>query len=540
MLITADSFSRYGPIGAHVGNTTVSLLPALLTNFDSYLGAYNGVVATLLNVGVISGLSGIGKGLQFYGLNGGGNTTQYLYKNLPSNYSRLIGGVRISSSLIGNGGISFTDNNVEQCFLQVTYATGTIQLLRGSGGVVIATSSYTLTANKVYYLEWDLTFSTSGVYNVWITDPSTYITTPVLSSSGNLRNGSANSYANGYRLQCNNPNNTFTNFIHVAFDDFYLMDTTTSSNNAVMLTNPMVSGDAAVGDSSITFPNNSNILGQQTSVATTIQTGGSPWAITGGTDAPGANKLFLRKYTPSSNCVINSVSCVPMATSAGANLKAVIYSDTSGIPSLLLSSGTQVTGTTISTTLTGLLTSPQTLVAGTAYWIGFITDTSVILGENDTGTTGVVASNTYTSDAPGTAPGMTSGRPNWILWGNCTNSDANWVSVSNIPAAGDLSNLSSALPNQEDQYTFAPLPVTPLTVAGVAVSLIGKTSNTNPRTMDVRIVSSGTEVAGAFSGLSLPTSYGTKTSTYAVDPATGIAWTQGGLNSMTAGMKIVS
>ena len=153
-------------------------------------------------------------------------------------------------------------------------------------------------------------------------------------------------------------------------DDLYLFDTTTSFNNAVLNTNPRIETQFPVSDSTVQFSFGAAILG-------------NAYSITSNTNAPGANELFLRSFTPGVNCTIASVSCVPEATSAAANFEAVIYSDSGGAPHSLLSGGSQVTGTTLGTTLTGPLTTPQSLTAGTPYWLGFITDTSVVLAEVD-------------------------------------------------------------------------------------------------------------------------------------------------------------
>jgi len=74
---------------------------------------------------------------------------------------------------------------------------------------------------------------------------------------------------------------------------------------------------------------------------------------------------------------------VSSATSGTAKFKAVVYADSAGAPGSLLSSGTEVVGCTSGSTLTGALITPQSLTAGTPCWIGFITDTSVVLQQAD-------------------------------------------------------------------------------------------------------------------------------------------------------------
>ncbi len=134
----------------------------------------------------------------------------------------------------------------------------------------------------------------------------------------------------------------------------------------------------------------------------------------------------------------------PGATSETAKFKAVAYADSTGAPGSLLSSGTEVVGCTSGSTLTGALVTPQSLTAGTPCWIGFITDTSVILQQADSGTSGYKASNTYASGAPGTAPAMTGGQASWLLYGNVSGiTGHNWLELDNNPALGDLSSVYS-------------------------------------------------------------------------------------------------
>lgn len=120
--------------------------------------------------------------------------------------------------------------------------------------------------------------------------------------------------------------------------------------------------------------------------------------------------------------------------------------------------------------MTGALITPQSLTAGTPCWIGFITDTSVVLQQADAGTAGSKASNTYTSGAPGTTPAMTGGQASWLLYGNVSGITAhNWLELANNPALGDLSYVYSDAVNDEDLFTFDALSVNPDAIYTVAV-----------------------------------------------------------------------
>ena len=120
-----------------------------------------------------------------------------------------------------------------------------------------------------------------------------------------------------------------------------------------------------------------------------------------------------------------------------------------------LASGTEVVGCTSGSTLTGGLITPQALIAGSPYRIGFIIDTSVVLQQADAGIAGFKANNTYTSGPPGTATAMTGGQVSGLLYGNVSGITAHtWLELVNNPALGDLSLVYSDTMNDEDLFTF--------------------------------------------------------------------------------------
>jgi len=214
------------------------------------------------------------------------------------------------------------------------------------------------------------------------------------------------------------------------------------------------------------------------------------------------------------------------------------------LPNSLLSSGGQVTGATSGTTLTLALTTPQTLSAGTAYWLGYITDTSVVLQEVDATTTGYKASNTYGSGAPGTAPTMTSGQASWVIYGNLTGVAVNFYEEA-IPsnqnqAVGDLSYVFDSSSGHEDLYNFPALSVTPSAIYAVAVKGYCKRSDSGSRTVSLRMKSGATDSGGTATGQSPGTTYGWLDSFFETDPNTSAAWTPSNLNAALSGFKIDS
>jgi hypothetical protein len=493
-LLFMDGFDKYGPPGQNLP-TVASLLTA-----GEWTTALSGTPS------IVAGLSAIGNALNL------GSFTA-LNKTLTTS-PRQIGGVRFRGDLATACFMSPLDGGTQQCTVRINQSTGTISVCNGgSSGTVLATSSTSVSVNSIHYLEWDITIGAAANYQVWLDGVS------ILSGTGNTK-ATANNSANGIQFGLNS-SGTFI------IDDFYLFDSTGSTNNAVLLSNPIVETAFPTGDAQTQWSNGATVIGQDNNLTNT-------------TDAPGANFLFLRAFTPAVNMTLNSVSCVPGASSSAAKLKAVLYAAaTTG--SARIAAGTEVVGTISGATLTAPFASGQALTAGTTYAIGFITDTSVALRQVDNiGTTGVKAANTYASGAPATLPTMTTGQPNWQLWGNCTGSAVNWPSLTNNPAIDDLSYAFSSTVNQEDHYSFPALSNTPAAVYAVAYKARAKRSDSGTRTADIRCVSGGANSAGTASGFAPPTTFSWLDTLFEVDPNTGVAWSGSGVNSAVAGPKIAS
>jgi hypothetical protein len=104
-----------------------------------------------------------------------------LTKTLPNDYSRLIGGVRIQSfGLMSNGGIVFLDDSSYQCSITLDAVTGLVSFRNGNiTGNSIETSVVNVSAGVTYFLEWDITFGNSALYEIWLDGVS------ILSGNGN-------------------------------------------------------------------------------------------------------------------------------------------------------------------------------------------------------------------------------------------------------------------------------------------------------------------------------------------------------------------
>jgi hypothetical protein len=496
-LLLIEGFDKYGP-----ANSNGTIVNALLTagEWTTATGSGNSIVAPL---------SVTGGALQ---LNA---TSCAVTKTLATNYARLIGGLRFSGNLGAQVIVmQFRDVANLQCTITLE-TTGVINLRSSNQNGTVLAGGGAVTANSTHYLEWDITFSATGAYQVWLDGVSLF------SGTGNTRGGTANNYANSI--------SAFVTTGILTLDDLYMFDTTGTTNNAVLLTSPRVETTFPTSDSAVQFAFGAGILGSNAARVTT-------------TNAPAAASLVLRRFTPAVAGTLASVTIMPGATSAPANYRGVVYADSGGTaPGTLMSSGTQVTGVTSGTAATLPLTTPQSLSAGTQYWIGFINDTSVTLQQSDGGTLGYRAANTYASGAPGTAPAMTSGQASWLLWGNLTGiSGANYNEVNQQPPPGALSYVFDATVNHEDLYNFAALSTSPAFVYAVAVKGYIQKSDAGAKTISLRTKSSATDSGGSLTGQAPGTTYGWMTSTFATDPNGSIPWTGANLNAATSGFKVDS
>lgn len=494
--IFIDGFDKYGPVG-QTNPTVVNLFTA--GEWTSVTGTDGGYIA------VVPPLSYNGTSLQLVQISVSATT---VLKTLQTSYSRFIGGFRFSSTLVQAGGFAATHNGSNIWSVEVAPTTGIVSLVAGettlgSGGAI--------SQNSVHYLEFDVTIGASSPYQIWLDGVS------LISGTGNTGSSSAN----GFNFYVYGIGGTFT------VDDFYLFDETTSFNNAVLLTSPRIETQYPNGDSQKEFTNQASLLGYINS-------------STSNTSAPGANKLFLRQFAPEANMTLNSVSCVPQSTNSLANFTSVLYSNNSGAPNDLLATGIQVTGCFSGQALTSNLGTPYSLTASTSYWIGFITDTSINLAEVDTSLTGQVASNTYIDGPPATAPSMTANQNSWQIWGNCTGSTVNWVSVNVEPSPGDYSYVSSETVDDEDLYEFPPISITPTAIYTMVVKGNVRVDYTGHRSANLQTKSGGTDSSGSNSGQVPPTTYEWIDSAFDTDPNTGVAWTESGLNAAVSGVSVAS
>jgi len=494
-LLHMDGFDRYGPVN--------SAASSYLTQEYTTAGA---------GAAIVAGLSATGSAINF------ASSTSPITKTLTANYARLIGGFRFAHALTGgNGGIVFLDAGTAQASVTVNISTGTISVRSGTtGGTAIATSTASVTANSVHYLEFDITFSNTGAYQVWLDGVS------VISGSGDTT-ATANNFANQFGLNGGASGASFT------VDDFYLLDTSGATNNAVLLTSPRIETQFPNADVSVQFAIGASTLG----VGGTTMRGASP-AVAGV-----AASLVLRPLTAARACTLNSISLIPLFTNAAANYRVCIYADSAGNPGALLASSTTITGAVNGTTITGTLTVPPSLAAGTQYWLGVISDmASSNHASYEVNGQGKYASNTFASGPPSTAPAMTAMTFTPLVWGTVTGIGANYYEVGQNPTSGNLSYVFDATVGHEDLYQFPVLTAPSTNIYAVAVRANTAKSDAGAKTLSLRMKSGATDSAGSVASIAPGTTYTWAGSLFTTDPLTGAAWTVAGLNAATSGIRV--
>jgi hypothetical protein len=510
-LVFSDGFDKYGPPG--------NLSPASVMVGDFQLVAGN--------CGIVAGLSSQGYALLVIGSNP--STVANVRASLSRSLGRLVGTFRFSQATnTGHAsGITFFNGASACCSIIYAASSPRIELRTGAYNGTLINSGGAPAVSTTNVVTFDITFGPAAAYSIYING--------VLAFSGTGNTGNGNTTANTVSIVVERVVNVGNTFV---VDDFAVYDPTQAGYNSAILTaNAVVETQFETGDAQTQFTNDGDLAIPVGLVANGLARTAS------NTNAPGANFIFLTRFTASATRTFNSVSCLPGATSATAKFKAVLYADSGGSIGSLLSSGNEVVGCTNGATLTGTLVTPQTVTAGQSYWMGFITDTSVLQTQYDATTNlGQKKLNTYTSGAPaGPLTGMTTAQPTWFISGNCTGSTVNFVAVGRNPPAGTSnSQIHSSTVAQEDLYSFPALVTTPTVIFGGAVKGFVSKSDSGGRTVSFNMKSGGVDSTGSNPGQGMSTTNQWQSTYVDKDPATGAAWTQSGVNAASSGVSVAS
>ena len=447
------------------------------------------------------------------------NNVVYASKTLNANYSRLIGGFRMSTDLVGTNGMCFNDGTADQCMICIMPTSGRIAIYMNRLVTQLQLGTASVAAGTEHYIEFDITFGNPGSWTVWLDGVQ------VLNGTGQTQT-SGNNYCNVVELSLG----TVTSSLDTTatYDDVYVFDSTTSFNNAVLRSNPLVLTQVPMADVSIQFANEGNAVGNTTGTNTTYYVNG--------------NLLILMKITPSVNCTINSIVVQTNSSSAGGTspIEGVLYGETSGAPHTLLSGGTPVAGYTPGNSFNLSLTSPTALTAGTNYYIGFITNVSNMYVQAGPASGNVLlsASNTYTSGPPNPAPSMGSSSTPPMMYALCSGASTNYESVNVVPPIGTGSAVFDATVGDTDLYQFPNLPTNISEVYGVTVSAFAQLNGSGSNKFDTVVKSSSTYGNGDATNIAPTGTFAWYDSNYNTDPHTTGTWTTGNVNIADYGMKV--
>lgn len=519
-----EGFDKYGPVNQGVG---LSEMAGDWSNITNVAGSgYN--ISSLVIAG---SLEGPGQSIHItMGGGGSGGGSGVVYEALPANYARSVGTYYFLSNLNQPFGIFFLDGIQTQVVVGVQAVTGRPAAWRNdpanNGAVLLGTASTAVIANTIQCLQWDITIhNTAGIVKLWLNGAL------VMNLTGQNTRVTGNNFFNAYGPGActvgGTPGNWFCDHLWAGF---YIAS---GGTDPPPLTNAIVETSYPISDgSTVNFTPGPGVLG-------------SLYSNTGNTNAPGANQLALRKWTPVVNCTLDSVVLWSTVNNTGAKFKPAVYADSAGAPAALLTSGPEVVGA-VASAMTLTLTTPQTLTAGTPIWLGYITDTSIALAQNDTGTLGYKAANTYASGAPNPAPTMTSGQPSWGLYGNITAAAHNWAQVSdpygnNLPLFDNSYNTDGTV-NDEDLFNFAALAGTPANIYTACVKAFTRLDSAGAHTVNLVTKSGATSGNGSNTGWSpSPTTYAWIRSFFDNDPNTSAPWASAAaLNAASSGYEIAS
>jgi hypothetical protein len=447
------------------------------------------------------------------------SASAFQQKDLGTNYTTLFVGFALNvSSFTAVPYLQLLDSAAAAQFTFIMNgSSGLWEARRGSTtGTLLGTASSGAAAGTWAYYEFKVTVNdTTGVAQVMYNGAS------VLNLTGQDTCSTANVNARYVKIGAG------AGSVNTDVDDFYILDTSGSQNTTYL-------GDVRV---ETLYPNADTA---QKDFTTAFYTLGGAYPLGVSAVSGSANVIRLSKYTAPGNGTLGTINIFFQATSGSIKVKGVLYADSAGSPGSNLATTAEVVGVTGSTTVPTTLTfsSPPSITAGTAYWIGYITDTATNLytTTNTDTTTAYSAANTYTSGAPGSAPAMTTTTQNLAIYGVVTATSGNYAAVRDPYADSDVSYVADSTAGHYDLYDLTNLVSNPTTVCGIQVNALWKKDDAGARSGQTIIKSGST--TGTGTATALPTSYSYGTTIVETNPDTSTAWTGTTINSLKAGTKV--
>jgi len=418
--------------------------------------------------------------------------------------------------------MQFTDAGTAQVTIMFMQDFTIVARSGGTGGTVLGTASAATTQNT-----WD---SFQGKIVINNTTGSVELrknggTTPILNlTSVNTRGGTANNYVNRVTMGSNFSNQS------VLVDDMFF----NSDNGSAPTTWP---GDVRLLYINTAGPSSAQFSTSPTTVTTTYQSGGAT------SQAKSANTAYtIGAFAATSTGTVGTAT-VSLNGGFTGNMKVALYASdgTAGAPGTLMATSNAVVNP-VNGANTFTFASPPSVVNGTNYYLGLLTDTAFNVNRTASSVTWYSVAQSYGSGFPaGSAMSATTSNAGAIN-SSIVITTVNWYLVSDTLNDGDTTYIFDSTVGHKDIFTIAGLgAVNPASIIGVDVHVNWKKSDAGARggTVGVDANGSGDTAVTGITNVTPSLSYVSKFGWMPLDP-TGAAWTTSNINSMKISASVAS
>jgi len=238
------------------------------------------------------------------------------------------------------------------------------------------------------------------------------------------------------------------------------------------------------------------------------------------------------RYTPFTAPVNGTLNTVSITLAAGytGNMKCSLFTNAAGVVTTVIASATAIVNP-VSGANTFTFSSPPTLVKGTSYYLGFISDTSSGTWQVTAATAGFSGTGVSYAAFPSGTP-VTSAAAGPIITANITPT-ASADYVSEAQQDGTTTYVYDSTVGHADLYNISPLPLTPTLIVGVNLRGFMAKSDAGSRSGQLQMKSGSTTVQST--PLALSTSFLWNSRFDTVDPNTSTVWTAAGVNAVQIG-----
>lgn len=115
---------------------------------------------------------------------------------------------------------------------------------------------------------------------------------------------------------------------------------------------------------------------------------------------------------------------------------------------------------------------------------------------------------------------------------------SNYQCVDDATPGGDTDYVETSVATTKDTYAMGDLQSSPATVDGIQTRIVARKTDAGARSLAAVVRSGGADTDGAT--VALADTYAALCEVRETDPATGVAWTESGVNAMQAGVKLVA